>query len=176
MLYPPNHNYEAFVISDILNTILVMRGARKAYLPQSKEISHALVHYFNPFVKTLSTPLIPELLFVVSAGSRHPSPTTDIEVGHLLGYPCAEDWDRSYSTLFYDIVAIMHSGEEVILFSFKCKTEEKVREARALSGIISVSLLSDPFARKYVKASILRKGTVNETGQITYTDISKPTL
>ena len=182
VLYHLNYGYEPLVIADILNTILVIRGARKAYLPQRKLVSLALSIYFAPHVKLLTVKPRPEapgnlgmgdMAFVVREKSTITPPTTQVEIGKLLGYPCADEWDRSITNWFYEITAMTHTGDAIQLFAFVCKTEEKLEQARALTGIIAASLLSDPLARTLVKSVLLRKGVTDEHGRTTYTNISR---
>jgi hypothetical protein len=167
-LYELNKKNEYFVVIDVLNTILVIMGVRKAYLPMSKAISNALVSYFPLDVEILDTPFMPELSFIVKAKSGYKPPMNHIEVGKLLGYPCADEWVPTRAKLFYEIVAVSHSGAEVILFSFQCKTEKRLREAQELAESVASALQEEAFSKKYVKTAFLRKGTINERGDIVY--------
>lgn len=91
-LYSLNGGHELVVVQDVLNTILVMKGIRRAYLPAKALIAQTIVHYFSPHVKTLEYNGRPDLKFVVRADSTAAPPTTHEEVGRLLGYMCADEW------------------------------------------------------------------------------------
>ncbi len=163
-LYCLNDGHEIFVVQDVLNTILVMKGIRRAYLPSKAIIAHAIVHYFSPHVKTLDYNGRPDLKFVVRADSTATPPTTHEEVGKLLGYMCADEWEhtlRMPQKVFFEFIAKLKNGSEFQLFSFVCLSDAKLAEARLLNTHVAIALLSDPLANKIVKSVVLRKGVTH---------------
>lgn len=144
-------------ITQLMNAILVKNGVRPATLLDTPEAHTILMHAFPDTFEIMNHPWVNDK-FLIQKGKVYPMPQSHIEVGELLGYPCAKEFEKTRSACrskyLFEIVAHIKNVPEITrpvqVFSVMCLNQEKKAEIQALAQRIHDSLISDSIGSLFV--------------------------
>jgi len=144
-------------ISQVINAILVKNGVRPATLLDTSESHALLMRMFPDTFEVLNHPWVDEK-FLIQKGKHYEPPKTHLEVGELLGYPCAKDFEKTHSACrskyLFEIVAHIKNTPEirqpVQIFSVMCLNQEKKHAMQDLAQRIRESLTTDSIGSLFV--------------------------
>jgi hypothetical protein len=96
--------------------------------------------------------------FLIQKGKVYEQPKTHLEVGELLGYPCAKEFEKTRSACrskyLFEIVAHIKNINEirrpVQIFSVMCLNQDKKQAMQELAQRIHDSLISDSIGSLFV--------------------------
>ncbi len=158
-------------IEDILNAIIVKNGGRRAFihsLHRNKEVLDQILIPLFPELKALPSDytdkgIVSQIVsnsntLLIRADDDLASPTSDIDVGKALGYPCAEDWPELNKNgrlprHIYEIHAILKpevvakyglTQNKVQVLAFICKDTSKEGQVHALLEQLAQALGVEP--------------------------------
>jgi hypothetical protein len=143
-------------ISQVINAILVKNGVRPATLLDTPESHTLLMRLFPDTFEVLNHPWVDEK-FLIQKGKVYTPPKTHLEVGELLGYPCAKDFEKTRSACrskyLFEIIAHINVPEirrPVQIFSVMCLNQEKKHAMQDLAQRIHESLTTDSIGSLFV--------------------------
>ena len=151
-------------LMQLINAILVKNGVRQATLLDTPEAHTILIHAFPDTFEIMNHPWVNEK-FLIQKGKVYPVPQTHLEIGELLGYPCAKDFEKTRSACrskyFFEIVANLKNIPEIKkpiqIFAVACLNREKKPIMEDLTHRIHESLTTDHVASLFVDSVQLKE-------------------
>jgi hypothetical protein len=103
--------------------------------------------------------------FLIQKGKVYPVPQSHIEVGELLGYPCAKEFEKTRSACrskyLFEIIANLKNVPEltrpVQVFSVMCLNQDKKPVLEEFARRIHESLTTDPMGSLFVESVTLKE-------------------
>ncbi len=146
-------------LSQVINAILVKNGVRPATLLDTPESHTILMRLFPDTFEVMNHPWVDEK-FLIQKGKVYAPPKTHLEVGELLGYPCAKEFEKTRSACrskyLFEIVAYIKNMPEirrpVQIFSVMCLNKEKKPVMQELAQRIHESLTADSIGSLFVES------------------------
>lgn len=151
-------------ITQLMNAILVKNGVRQATLLDTPEAHTILMSAFPDTFEIMNHPWVNDK-FLIQKGKDYPVPKSHIEVGELLGYPCAKEFEKTRSACrskyLFEIVAHIKNvpaahGPEITrpvqVFSVMCLNQEKKPVMQEFAQRIHESLTTDPMGALFVES------------------------
>ena len=156
-------------ITQLMNAILVKNGVRKATLLDTPEAHTVLMNAFPDTFEVMNHPWVNDK-FLIQKGKDYPVPQSHIEVGELLGYPCAKEFEKTRSACrskyLFEIVAHIKNvpaahgpaahwpeiTRPVQVFSVMCLNQEKKPVMQEYAQRIHESLTTDPVGELFVES------------------------
>ena len=161
-------------ISQLMNAILVKNGVRQATLLDTPEAHTILMRAFPDTFEIMNHPWVNDK-FLIQKGKVYPVPQSHIEVGELLGYPCAKEFEKTRSACrskyLFEIVANLKNmpaahgpaalGPEITrpvqVFSVMCLNKDKKPVLEEFAQRIHESLTTDPMGSLFVDSVTLKE-------------------
>lgn len=152
-------NINPNIIVDIVNGYIVSSGVRPGYISSMSppQISTKLMMQYFPDLRILPTVILPKISLIVKKDNPAEPPRTHDEIGQLLGYPCAGNWEQisnvSKPAIGYELVVFYNSKiarslglttDSHHLFGNMCIDDSKEAEIRALAEHAKAALFAIP--------------------------------
>jgi len=170
-------------LEEYMNCVLVQADVRPAFLIQTANYMKYSIPYIQRLIELKKegiTHYFPELrvspvgkkqndLFDGYLVSKRPYTgaeiTSDEQMGTILGYPCAAEYEyvtthKDESSVAIELLVTLKSGDDIQLMAYVCKDDRTFASATDLAARMEETLLKDPLLTTKIESVTAKKQIV----------------